>query len=294
MQRKWYAPPQRLLAALNLIPLGRFLLRRRTLAVLAWTAVLVAAAVAFYLSWFGYQEPGPPPRTVGHIHIDFGGQWIMGRMIAKGEGPDLYHLDRLEIELQDAYGPRDGEILFGWLPEAPEPPNVGGGLYPPIHALLFAPLGALPPLPAYRITQTINLLLTFAIGFLFWMLTRGRVWAAVGAAAVIVFPGYSGALGLGQNSLWSLTLLMLGWLLVSRGRPWLGGDAWGFLAFKPVWAAAFFLAPLLSGRWRVCVSMLLTGAALALWTLPFVGVHAWIDWLTVAQAASSEYRCSEN
>ena len=95
------------------------------------------------------------------------------------------------------------------------------------------------------------------------MLTRGRIWAAVGAAAVLALPGYNGALGLAQNSPLSLALAMLGWLLVARDRPWLGGVAWGFLAFKPVWAAALFLAPLLSGRWRVCVAMLLTGAALA-------------------------------
>ena len=126
------------------------------------------------------------------------------------------------------------------------------------------------------------------------MLTRGRIWAAVAAAAVMALPGYNGALGLAQNSPLSLALAMLGWLLVVRDRPWLGGVAWGFLAFKPVWAAAFFLAPLLSGRWRVCVAMLLTGAALALPTLPFVGVHAWFDWLEVGRTASGEYRSSEN
>ncbi len=169
-----------------------------------------------------------------------------------------------------------------------------GPLYPPIQALYFYPLGLLPPLWAYRILQGINLLLTFAIGFLAWTLTRGRVWAAVGAGLVLAWPGYNGALGLAQNSPLTLTLLMLGWLLVARGRPWLGGVAWGLLAFKPVWAAAFFLVPLLSRRWRVCLAILLTGAALALATLPLVGWHAWVDWFTLGRAASSEYGSSEN
>ncbi len=304
MQRKWYAPPEALRNALAPIHVGRFLIRRRTRAVLAWTAVLIAAAAASYLAWTGYDEEGRPERTVGYIYIDFSGQWLMGRMLARGEGPYLYNREHLHRALLDAYplNPRrteagdrqDANNVFSWLVTSPEHPNVGGALYPPIHALYFYPLGLLPPLPAYRVAQALNLLLTFASGFLAWMLTRGRIWAAVGAAAVLALPGYNGALGLAQNSPLSLALAMLGWLLVARDRPWLGGVAWGFLAFKPVWAAALFLAPLLSGRWRVCVAMLLTGAALALLTLPFVGVHAWFDWLEVGRTASGEYRSSEN
>ncbi len=304
MQRKWYAPPERLLHALDPITIGRFLIRRRTRVVLAWTAVLVAAAAYSYLAWTGYDEEGRPERTVGYIYIDFSGQWLMGRMLARGEGPYLYNREHLHQAIQDAYPPnprrtetgdrQDADNVFSWLVTSPEHPNVGGALYPPIHALFFYPLGLLPPLPAYRIAQAINLLLTFASGFFAWMLTRGRIWAAVAAAAVMALPGYNGALGLAQNSPLSLALAMLGWLLVARDRPWLGGVAWGFLAFKPVWAAALFLAPLLSGRWRVCVAMLLTGAVLALATLPFVGVHAWFDWLEVGRTAAGEYRSSEN
>ena len=295
MQRKWYAPPESLLNALDPVHVGRFLIHRRTRAVLAWTAVLVAAAGYSYFAWTCYDEKDRPEGTVGYVFIDFGGQWLMGRMLVRAEGPDLYHLDRLNRALRDdAYRPADADALSGWLARAPDRPNVGGALYPPIEALYFYPLGLLPPLAAYRVAQAINLVLTFAIGFLAWMLTRGRVWAAVGAGAVMACPGYNGALALAQNAPLTLALLMLGWLLVSRGRPWLGGVAWGFLAFKPVWAAAFFLAPLLAGRWRVCAAMLLTGAALALLTLPLVGWQAWLDWLAVGRAAALEYQRFEN
>ncbi|HVS38388.1 MAG TPA: glycosyltransferase family 87 protein, partial [Gemmataceae bacterium] len=186
------------------------------------------------------------------------------------------------------------DSIYGWLEHSETYPEISGPLYPPIEAFYTYPLGLLKPFPAYRIAQAINLLLTFAVGFLVWMLTRGRIWAAVGVAAAVAWPGYYGALALAQNPLLTLTLLMLGWLLVSRNHPWLGGFVWGFLAFKPVWAAAFLLAPLLSGRWRVCVAMLLTAAGLVLLTLPFVGWRPWFDWLEIGRIASADYAMSEN
>ena len=118
-----------------------FAARPRLRAALAWAAVLIAAAVAFYLAWIGYDEPGRPDGTVGHIYIDFSGQWIMGRMLARGEGPYLYDRERVGEALRQAYGRRDGETALGWIIEAPDRPGVGGPLYPPIQALFFYPLG---------------------------------------------------------------------------------------------------------------------------------------------------------
>src|SRR5436305_1287868 len=97
-------------------------------------------------------------------------------------------------------------------------------------------------------------------------------WTVAVLAAVIALDcAWHGAICLGQNPLVSLALLTLGWLLIARDRPWLGGVVWGLLAFKPVWAAAFFLVPLLSRQRRVCAAMLLTGLVLIAATLPFVG-----------------------
>ena len=50
-------------------------------------------------------------------------------------------------------------------------------------------------------------------------------------------------------------------VLIARDRPVLGGMAWGLFAYKPVWGLAFFLVPLLTRRWRVCVAMGITGIA---------------------------------
>jgi hypothetical protein len=69
---------------------------------------------------------------------------------------------------------------------------------------------------------------------------------------------------------------------------------WGLFAFKPVWGMAFFLVPLLMGRWRFCVAMVATGAGLAALTLPFVGLQVWFDWLSVGREAADLYNVNLN
>jgi hypothetical protein len=116
----------------------------------------------------------------------------------------------------------------------------------------------------------------------------------VATLLVLLFPGYAGSINLGQNATLSLGLLVTGWWLLGRGQPVAAGVVWGFLAFKPVWAVAFFLVPLLTRRWRFAAAMLLTGVALALLTLPLVGWHAWLDWMEIGRAASAGYDHHKN
>jgi hypothetical protein len=142
--------------------------------------------------------------------------------------------------------------------------------------------------------QILNVLLVFLCGRVVGRLTGGRVWWPVAVTLLLVFPGFAGAINLGQNPVVSLALLLLGWWQVARGRPVAGGVLWGFLAFKPVWAASFFLVPLLTRRWRLAGAMLLTGLALAALTLPFVGWRAWRDWLEVGRMGSASYAEAEN
>ena len=110
----------------------------------------------------------------------------------------------------------------------------------------------------------------------------------------MMFPGFAGSINLGQNATLTLAILVWGWALAARGRPALGGMVWGLLAFKPVWALAFFLVPLLSRRWRMCLAMVATGTGLGLLTLPFVGLHSWFDWLAIGKEAADTYDVERN
>lgn len=172
--------------------------------------------------------------------------------------------------------------------------HVGGPLYPPVNAFIYAPLGMMEPHIGYRVNQFMNLFwaLVAALGVRY--LSRGNIWTSVAMAIIVLYPGFKGSIHLGQNAALTLAIITWGWALIARDRPIAGGLVWGLLAFKPVWAASFFLVPLLTFRLRTCAAMLGMGAGLALFTLPFVGIQPWFDWLSVGKDAAELYKTDYN
>jgi hypothetical protein len=172
--------------------------------------------------------------------------------------------------------------------------EITGPLYPPIHALLIYPLGRLSPPHAYRTVQIIAFVCALATGWGLNRLTRGAIWWPIATTGVIVYPGFPSSLILGQNSIFLLLLVVMGWVLLAEGRPCWGGFIWGFLAFKPVWWIALFLVPLLMRRWRFALGMITTGVVLALATLPVVGWRPWLEWWQIGHEASRIYARDQN
>ena len=330
--------------------------------ILAWLATAAASYVALDYAWHSFD-----PRDVdfrrdgnsGHATIDFGGQYLMGKMLLTGNGHQLYNRHVQREVLQGVYFPEDwdygpaydykkepkrGDVedLMQWTmgDEKDGPAKqtlgslltplaatnsweaaafvvanqdewtekdqwadkrfrnaihpVGGPLYPPVAAFLDAPMALIPVHISYRVLQIFNLVLVFVAAAGARYLARGRVWWPIVAFGIIVFPGFNGSINLGQNATLTLTILVWGWAFAARGRPVLGGLLWGLLAFKPVWALAFFLVPLLSRRWRMCLAMIGTGIGFCLLTLPFVGLQSWFDWLTVGKEAAALYDVDRN
>ncbi len=337
--------------------------------VVAWLACLAVAASRLDHARREFGNRSLPPRECradgnsGHTEIDFGGQFLMGRMLATGHGRELYRrqaqwpvvwesfpADREAPQTRESF-PRhlrpaadrdkpstsDAETLMGavmgadadeWTPagtaatlplltahplaaaaltlhaneclppavvEAVNRPAVGGPLYPPVHAFLYAPLALTnEPQRAYALFQYLSMALTFTAGLAIRRVTRRRVWWPLATLAILLFPGYLSGLDLGQNQVVTLNILLWGWVLVARQRDGWAGFVWGLLAFKPVWAVAFLVVPLVMGRWRMLLAMGLTGAAAILVTLPVVGVRVWIDWLAVGGLATETYNVNEN
>ena len=335
----------------------------------AWLACLAVAAGRLDHARTEFGSHAKPPRerrgdgNSGPGEIDFGGQFLMGRMLATGHGRDLYHR-QAQWPVSWASYPRGGESpqaregfpthlrpdgerdktlrhdaenLMGsvmgsdapeWTPAAaaatlptlagdpltaaalaahgvgqltPElvaavnKPAVGGPLYPPVHAFLYAPLTLTgDPQASYAAFQYLSLGLTFTAGLAIRAVARGRVWWPLATLAVLLFPGYLSGLDLGQNQVVTLNVLLWGWVLLVRGRDGWAGFAWGLMAFKPVWAVAFLAVPLVMGRWRMLAAMCATGAAAVLLTLPVVGVQTWLDWLAVGGEATATYNVNEN
>jgi arabinofuranan 3-O-arabinosyltransferase len=280
-----------------------FLTARRTRAVLAWIALIAAVGHRAGQGWINFRQAERPDGNDGHTSIDFGGQWMMGRLLVTGHGRELYsrarHLEvaraayRIEREPPNK-AIHDADQLVEWYP-GPDDDPIGGPLYPPIHAFVMAPLALIPdPYVAYRVGQAVMLGFALLAGLGIRYGTRGRWWWPAASSFVIAFPGCRGAIDLAQNSPLSLALLVWGWALMNRGRPGWGGFLWGLLAFKPVWAVSFLFALLLLRQWRAAAAMAATGAGLVLLTLPFVGVQAWFDWLHIGRLAADMYAVDRN
>jgi arabinofuranan 3-O-arabinosyltransferase len=281
----------------------RLMLDRRARLGAAWLVAVLVAWNTFNLGWYCMSRPDRPDGNYAHVNIDFSGQYLLGRMVLQSEGPFLYRKTHQAEILKESFPvsaeakgqeTHDADEVMGWLIGYGDDSEIRGPLYPPVHALLFAPLTYLPPPYAYRVVQVLTFLLTFVVAFLAERITEERVWCPVALVLVFILPGYMGALGLGQNPLFTLTLLTVGWWLLTTHRPILAGIAWGFLAYKPVWAVAFLPVLLLTGRWRASAAMALTGIALGLATLPLVGIQCWFDWLAMGRLASDRYSWDAN
>src|SRR5687767_12991139 len=69
----------------------RFLLHPTTRYVLAWLLALGLAVGYLEWAWRFFDEPRRNDGNTGHVFIDFGGQWLLGRMIVEGQGRQLYN-----------------------------------------------------------------------------------------------------------------------------------------------------------------------------------------------------------
>lgn len=336
---------------------------------LAWMLCITVACqrLRHALTEFG-TDPGTPVEKIradgndGHTRIDFGGQWLMGRMIVSGYGRELFHRNRHWDVLRAGF-PRSNEapetqrltLPQGSPPKRPkepevwhdaeglmdstmgadspkwkdfavlvglplagtgppdaatllavqrqgitreviaelEKPTIGGPLYPPVHALLYSPLGLLEPKTAYHLLQAVSVVLAVLCGWFASVLAGGRLWTPIAATVILLFPGCRSGLDLGQNHVLTLTVVLGGWALQARQRHLAGGAVWGLLAFKPVWGLAFAVVPLLLGRWRFLLGLAASGCGLVLLTLPVVGVQSWLDWLAVGKMATAQYDVNE-
>jgi hypothetical protein len=291
----------------------RLIVHRRTWYVLAWLAALGLTALQCHLARHMFDVPAMADATTdrrdgnsGHSLIDFGGQWITAHLVATGRGHSLYTADVVRKALEEGYPhsdeapaakEHDADTLFKNLMDAPPEdgrPDLRGPLYPPTHAVLFAPFGGLPPQRAYHLAQDIFLAMAWVAGLAFAGISGGRVWWPAASILVMIFPGFAPALHLAQNSALSLAILMVGWWCVTRGWDVAGGLVWGLLAYKPVWIVAFLLVPLVTRRWRMLAAMIAAGVTFGLVTLPFVGLQAWFDWLRIGRAAADLYKVDEN
>jgi len=353
---------------------------RRALLAFAWLLCAIVAWQRFYHGVHEFDTEQRAPSTLfgygnnGHAQIDFGGQWLMGRMIVTGQGKHLYDRNRHWNTLREGY-PASGDpelVRKHAFPEAERPsdvsaenrdaekfrtdaenlmtwtmgtrhdskrwgeaaegiacalaggvdgnpfaaaaaqtvskralspelidelnkPSIGGPLYPPVHALFYAPLGLFSDAQTANFgLQIATMFAAFLSGWAAQWLSRGRLAWPVCTMLILLFPGFRPGLDLGQNHAISLAIVLVGWGFVVRNREFSGGAVWGLLAFKPVWGMVFVLVPLVMLRWRVVLAMGGVGCGLALATLPVVGLDSWFHWFENGTEATKTYNVSKS
>ncbi|MFN4261026.1 MAG: glycosyltransferase family 87 protein [Gemmataceae bacterium] len=114
----------------------RFAFHWLTRYVLAWLVALAALGLTGDSAWHHFNDSRRPSGNSAHTFIDFGGQWIMGRMVVDGHAWHLY--DRAyQWSVAQAYYPISDEIpedqrqkhetghdannLMGWLMGSDDP-----------------------------------------------------------------------------------------------------------------------------------------------------------------------------
>lgn len=287
---------------------------------IAWIALALAVGLRGHQAWRNFKIDERADGNQGHTLIDFGGQYMFGRMLLEGHGRELYSRDRhrelarasfARVHVREEAFPnssatagnpretrpqseRDADRLVAWYPTTPDS-TLAGPLYPPIHAFVMAPIAGIDnPQIAYRVWQGVMLGCVLAAGWGVRLLTNGRWWWPVASVYLIGFTGARAGIDLGQNAAITVMLLIMGWALRLRNRPVAAGVVWGLLAFKPVWALSFFIALIFLRQWRMLFAMGATGLALIAATLPVVGVETWKNWLAVGRIAAGMYDVDKN
>ena len=192
-------------------------------------------------------QPVPPTTT------DFASFYTAGLLADRGTPASAYDpIAHAEVERQ-VTAPGVEEKRF---------------LNPPVFLLICAPLARLPYLAAFVLFE--------AASFTVWLtltthIAGGGRFAAMALAAI---PSVWWALGWGQNSFLSASLMGAGTLLLPR-RPLLAGAAFGALCFKPHFGLLIPVALLAGRHWRAVLGAVLSASMLCGLTTACFGMASW-------------------
>jgi arabinofuranan 3-O-arabinosyltransferase len=88
---------------------AHFLLQPGTRYALCWLVTLITAGIVLYQAWTFGKNDKRADGNWAYASIDFGGQWIMGRMIVDGHGRHLYDRNYQRMVLQTYFHRGNGD-----------------------------------------------------------------------------------------------------------------------------------------------------------------------------------------
>ncbi|MFO0839042.1 MAG: glycosyltransferase family 87 protein [Phycisphaerae bacterium] len=166
---------------------------------------------------------------------DFMAFYAAGHMVGSGEAGSLYDLAAQQRMQQRILGPRTYSGLAAYV-------------NPPLPALLFTPLAALPYRAAFITCSLLTIACAALAGFRAARIASWSERMTTVGLTVTFFPIIIAATG-GQNTPVSLLLLTLAYGALLRNSDRAAGAWLGLLAFKPQMIALLLLLALLRRRW---------------------------------------------
>lgn len=234
---------------LETLATGRWLHRRRIVAVAAISLMATVSVIAFlFATASGTRDFAGRP-----LGTDFSNIWSAGWMALHGQAPLAWHWPA-QAAVQAAVHQDAAIPFYGWH-------------YPPPFLLVAATLAIMP----YTVALILWQVLTLA-GAL-WLVSRiipGRVALLAAAGAPVVFV----CLGHGHNGFLTAALFGGGLLLLDR-RPLLAGVMLGCLVYKPQFAILLPLVLLAAARPRAIAGAALSSGALVAATFAIWGWPVW-------------------
>lgn len=225
-------------------------------------AVAIVAIAVFCLAYMiiYMQDDARDGYLLGVKFSDFLVFYSSGPALKAGGVELLFDVDRFTDFQQ--------QLLSEWIST---PLQFRPWLYPPPMLLFTAPLSAFPFLVSALALQALG-----AVALYFALERR-----LLPALAVVASPAFALNFVSGQNSaLWAACLI--GGLRLAEARPIHAGMLLGFLVLKPQLALLVPVALIAMGAHRALLSMMASGAVLALSSLVYPGWEAWSAFLNAA------------
>lgn len=228
---------------------------------LKWYPRLLLLAVTIGVLIALVSGEGASTALQGRLGGDYPAFYGAGKIIAEGDGQNLYNAER-QARSQQGLFPDDQQTFI------PFP-------YPPHVALLYTPLSLLN----YRFSFAIHILLMVcAVLLALWAITPmckavSRQFFLAFTLLILYYPLFRAIIG-GSNTPITLLLIALCWRSIEDGYTFRAGFLLGLLLFKPQYALPLIGLFILSGRFRVVIGSIVTG--FLLWGIG-VSVAGW-DW----------------
>lgn len=202
--------------------------------------------------------------------------YVAGRAVLQGTPSHLYPSASDTAFFTTQFNALAHQVL----PHMP-PASTAIYMYPPLLALLFAPLSAMPPQWSMVAWQVLSIAAVGGTAVLISKLTTPRALGFFWFA--FLFMPVSQTLLIGHIGLvYGLLPLVGGFYLLMRGRDTAAGCVWALLLLKPQFLPAAMLvsgALALRGHWR-CALGLVGGAALISGiTVVCLGPNTFMQWL---------------